>query len=271
MRPETPVETLDSSDWQYYGRPEEGLASGQRSAEFIQNAAGEVYYFKPREIDPIITRAAGAGMRPGSYARRAAGASIIAQELVPGASEVRLARYRGRVGQLQRMATPSAPGHRIISLSSMYDREREAFLRLYQTRAFQSQRQDIAALDYVLNNLDRGENWGNYLAELDSNGELVRLIPIDHDLTLPARRERIRVPMGPRAREPWTEGIPGQITRGLYERLRRMSQNRAALRRRMAQYLQPEEIDGAFARLDEMLADIDRRRASGGDAAVFSD
>ena len=115
----------------------------------------------------------------------------------------------------------------------------------------------IHALDYLVNNLDRGNNIGNVLVKLAPDGETVlHVIPIDHDLTYTGTQARTRL-------QGRTYGLPDYYTTELAQKLRDLGTHRNDFAKLVEPLVGAEAIPGVMHRLDELLQDLAIKERAG--------
>lgn len=212
---------------------------------------------------------------PTQYSPRAVATSILGAEVGVETPATRLVTFRGVRGTLQEVAEAS-PGGRIVSMAELHrppadlpaaarQADRAIYDRLVRSEEYRRAFEQVEAFDYIVNNMDRGTNVGNYLVELGPDGEFRRLIPIDHDLTLPPVRDRVRYSQFSHEHgayvEGFTSGLPRRYSRRMIERVRELIRNRAALSRRLAEFLDERQIEGVFHRAQEIIDDSERAGA----------
>ncbi|HUP87404.1 MAG TPA: hypothetical protein VM143_17265 [Acidimicrobiales bacterium] len=229
-------------------REVEGLAgegvSGQRRLE--DTTTGQQYLFKPANEAIAVPRAKEHGIRTGEHHSRADAAAHVANQLGIDTPEVRSVVIGNEKGSLTRWEGGT------ISLKKLRDKDPDAFRRVVSSSEYRRQRNAIDALDYLTNNVDRGQNLGNLLVQLDTHGELVRLIPVDHDLTFTSTIEHAVI-------ENFTRPLPPEYSPEMRANLERLSADRAKLIEVLTPLVGERAIPGVLHRLDELVVDAKRK------------
>jgi hypothetical protein len=112
----------------------------------------------------------------------------------------------------------------------------------------------IEALDYLINNVDRVRNLGNYMIRLGPKDEFRGLVPIDQELSFTSTRQRAIV-YGK------TGMMPTQWTRDLAERVAALHANPAAFVTKIRPLVGDDAVGGVIKRLGELYDDGVRRGA----------
>jgi hypothetical protein len=242
-------------------RPVEGasLDGSMKKVVLVDSQSSEQYLWKPNRGDaPISVRADERGITADSIANRAKGAELVARELEMATPDVQIVEYDGHVGSLQRWRS----GERTFSLSQLERQDPAAYARVLASPEYARHRSDLDALDHVLDNLDRND--GNLLVELDDAGKVTKIVAIDHDLTLTASTTRFVDELGT-----WARALPERYSREMYASLKRLTVDPASFRRALASYVSDAEADAALVRAQQVVADVEAKIASRGEAAVF--
>jgi hypothetical protein len=192
-----------------------------------------------------VPRAQQHGIQQGDYAPRARATAEVAGRLGIETPEVKLVTIDGQTGSLTKWIDGSR------TLEDLRQFEPQVYQAVVGSKEYQDARAAIATLDYLINNLDRGSNLGNYLVFLNSDGSLARLMPIDGDLTFTSSPERAVI-------QPYTTGLPKSYSPQMVEHLRHLDANRDTLRAALLPLVGEEAFAGVLHRLDELLADVNR-------------
>lgn len=218
----------------------EGSNYGKRLLVFKN---GRKAIFKPAEGENPKLIGPDVGINAGEKYRRAPAAAQVAKDLEIPALPTELVRYKGKVGSLQDwLDEPN---------TWTLEKLRRNDPRWYDAVMKSQLKKDLDTFDYLIANLDR--NPGNFMVQLDADGKITKLTPIDMDITFPP--SDLRYSMGA-PWEPFQMPLPDTISRQLEGKLRHMHANRPALRRALGAFLADVEINGTLARLDEILLKI---------------
>ncbi len=218
--------------------------SGQRLLE--DTRTGQRYLFKPANEARRVDRAEEHGIRTGENHSRADAAAHVATRLGIDTPRVRSVSIGTEKGSL------TAWEGGTTSLAKLKENDPEGFRRVVSSSEYRRQRNGIDAVDYLMNNVDRGQNLGNLLVELDAHGELVRLIPVDHDLTFTSTVEHIKIPTH-------TRPLPPEYSPEMHANLERLSADRVKLIEALTPLVGEGAIPGVLHRLDELVADAKRK------------
>jgi hypothetical protein len=225
------------ADYDVLERPAEGLSDSYRLRD---KATGDIYLFKPAKGEQDVPRAVERGIRKGEQAPRTKATELTASRLGIETPEVELVRIGTRPGSLTKWVG-------LDSLGRLEKSNNDLFQEIVRSDEYLALRARIDALDYLTNNLDRNKNFGNYLYELGPDGRtVVRLVPIDHDLTFTTTVPRANL-------EKYTRDLPTQMTREMAENLVALSRDRAGFQEEIRGLVGDEALPGVIHRLDELL------------------
>jgi hypothetical protein len=238
--PPGPKRVLDANDY-HVKALNVGANLGKRIV--THKVSGETSLFKPAEGEQEIIGST-RGIAPRQRFRRAPAAAYLGREAGIATPSAEMVIWRDENGKEE------------IGSLQKWTREGRAAGGFtgdeYKRIAASQPKLDLDAFDFVIGNMDRNE-W-NWKVVLDPQTKAVlSVIAIDMDSSLPPGAERFTFG-GPYP--PYQEDLPPAISRVLYDRLRDMRTNRARIERELGEFLDKSEIDGMFARLDEVLAAV---------------
>jgi len=207
--------------------------------------------FKPTKSEKEVERAQERGIQVGDYAARTKATEIAAEKLGIPTPKVELVQIGDKTGSVTDWV---AGGYK--SLWDLNDQNPILAKQVRESAEFKFFLDGIDALDYLTNNLDRGQNLGNYLVKLAPDGSVAHVLAIDHDLTYTAT--------GPRARiEQRTRGLPEYYPADVAAKLRQLGADRAAFVKQIEPLVGPEAVPGVLHRLDEMIQDLEIKTRAG--------
>lgn len=219
--------------------PEGGLSAATGSVIVTDQQTGKQYLFKPESAEVYVRRAAARGIRQGEYATRASAAAQVGQNLGLPTPNVTLVRIGSQRGSL----TEWVPHGK--TLKQIAQENPTLFMSIVNSSEYGRLRADIDAFDFLINNIDR--NGGNLIAQLGPNNELLRLVPIDHDLAFTATPERAVI-------RNYANEMPTAFSEQTVRNLEQMSRNRQQLSEALGPLVGWEAIPGVMQRLDQLLA-----------------
>jgi hypothetical protein len=129
-----------------------------------------------------------------------------------------------------------------------------AFTRLIESEEFRQAMTSVDALDYLINNLDRGVNFGNYLYEFV--GGKLHLTPIDHGFAFTSTSERAEITGK-------TRGLPESYDPLLAGRLRELHNNPDDFLNKIEPFVGKQAIPGIRHRLERMYQDMVAKEQAG--------
>ncbi|MEO8273637.1 MAG: hypothetical protein ABI620_06200 [Chloroflexota bacterium] len=232
------------------GKPGEGTSA---SVVMVDTTTGRKYLFKPLGGEPTIPDAHARGVGAGHYAERAKAGAIAAGALGLATPEVRLVQINGRRGSLTDWIEPKGGGE-IMTLGAFRDQNPARFVAMKETPAFKAALSGIQALDYLINNVDRVNNTGNYMIELDAQKQFKALIPIDQELSFTHTTDRAIV-----AKK--TGFFPEHWTPALADKVAKLKENPSEFITKIRPLVGDAAVAGVLARLDQLHADGVRRQA----------
>lgn len=230
------------------GQPSEGNSD---SYIMVDRTTGQKYLFKPTVGEQSYDFTHARGVAQGHYAERARAGAIAAGALGVATPEVRLVSINGRRGSLTTWIEPKGGGH-VMTLSDFRDNHQAEFVAMKETPAFKQALGGIQALDYLINNLDRVNNTGNYMIELDEHRQFKALIPIDQELSFTHTGERAII-----AKK--TEFFPEQWTPALAEKVAKLKANPGEFITKIRPLVGDGAVAGVLKRLDELHSEGVRR------------
>lgn len=237
--PRTDVYTQhDWGDYVVLERPQEGLSESYR---LRHRGTGKIYIFKPTKGEQSVPRAEERGIRKGEQAPRTKATELTAGRLGIETPNVDLVRLGTRPGSMTEWIG-------LNSLGRLEKSDNAEFQRIVKSEEFRKLRATVDALDYLTNNLDRNRNYGNYLFELGPDGKVIRVVPIDHDLTFTSTVGRANL-------EAYTRPLPDTYTPDMVDKLVRLSADRQAFIDEITPLVGKEAIPGVLHRLDILLND----------------
>jgi hypothetical protein len=232
-------------DFEMLERPKRGTSGSYRVRD---KRTGQIYLFKPTRGERHVERAEERGIRKGEQAPRAKATEIAAEALGIETPDVDLVK----IGTMSGSLTKWEPRQ---SLWDLKDSDPDLFQEIIRSPEFKQAQAGIDALDYLVNNLDRGQNFGNYLIELTPEGKLVSLVPIDHDLTFTSTGMRTNLP-------DWTRPLPYEYSPQMQTKLQELAANREAFIEAIRPLVGDAAIPGVERRLNELLKDMRDKQAS---------
>jgi hypothetical protein len=212
--------------------PQEGI----NPKYILADAQGKHWMFKPAAAEEHMRYGPRIGILQGERYRRAAAAAYVADELGIDTPGVRLGEWNGQLGSLQEWRTGFTDAPR----SPRFDEFRDS-----------QQLKDLDALDYVTAQQDR--HLGN--VQLRDQGQAgFDMLAVDQDASFPTSAQRYD-PAYDRNSMSHQRPIPPTVSKGMADRLRQLYDNwpEAVLR----QWLTKAEVDGAYARLTEVITALD--------------
>lgn len=232
------------------GQPGEGT-----SESFIleHRETRQRFLFKPIVGEPKYDFAHARGVAAGHYAERARAGSIAAGALGIETPDVQLVEINGRKGSLTPWVQPTGGGQ-VMSLADYAGQDEDRFNKLQKTPEFRKALSGIQALDYLINNLDRVNNTGNYLIELDDRQRFKALIPIDQELGFTHTSDRAIIPLK-------TGQMPDRWTPELADKVAKLHDNPGEFITRIRPLVGDAAVDGVIARLNDLHAEGVRRGA----------
>jgi hypothetical protein len=246
--------TLDPARYTPVGEPSWGTSE---STILQDTQTQERFLFKPSEGEAQVPRAQGVGINQGDYARRAVAATRVADAMGIQTPEVELVSWNGREGSLQKWFNAQTLADIKFNDPVLYD-------KVINSAEFKRLKADMDAFDYILTNIDRGNNEANFLVEFDRGGKVDKLIPIDNELAFPPSPERAVL----RGEAP---ALPDRVSRAAYQHLQDGHADPDKLRGALKSYLTDPEIEGALRRNDQLLSSIDDKLARLGPPGAFTD
>ena len=254
------------------GKPPGGTTD---SAIVYDRADGKKKLFKPERGEKVVDYAEERGVEKGQYAPRAK-ASELTIERLGGADEpggerlpgmetpgVELVRIGNRRGSLTEWIEPTG-GTRMMSLEKFLwpdkksdvpseqltadVRANQRLADLQSDPAFRDAWNNIQAVDFLINNLDRVQNYGNYLIELEADGSTFkRLVPIDSELSFTTTAERAVI-------EKKTEFLDRiDLSDAMIDRLLKLSAERHQFADQIRPLVGDVAVEGVIHRLDQLV------------------
>ncbi|HEX5013959.1 MAG TPA: hypothetical protein VFV72_07330 [Candidatus Limnocylindrales bacterium] len=214
----------------------------------IDRLTGQKHLFKPSDQEAEVARAADRGIEPGTYSTRAVGAELAAKDLGFRTPHVELVDIGGRKGSLTEW-------WEMESIEDFAKRDEPAFQALQATPEFKHARARLDALDFLINNVDRGLNTGNYLIEFGPDGSFKDLHPLDSELSFTSTVERARVGV-------YANDLPRTYDAEMIGNLQDIGRNRQAFVDKLRPLVGDEAIPGILARLDQLLGDAAMKGAT---------
>ena len=243
-------EERPSSRYQAAGRPSTGTSD---SEILVDRTTGRKYLFKPTKGEKMVPTASERGVKKGTYAARAKASEMAAGELEIGTPGVELVSIGGRKGSLTEWVEQTGPdGHKTMSLGD-YLRPTKETTDIEATQRLQElQRQpgfaeawaNVQALDFLINNVDRYQNFGKYLVELDTTGNFKALLPIDSELSFTTTSGRAVI----EKKTSFLEGLSYSQT--MADNLRDLGQRREAFADQIRPLVGDAAVAGVMARLE---------------------
>jgi hypothetical protein len=228
-------------------KPAAGLSKDEAYVVMDSLDGNRKYLFKPADAEYAIPRAEARGID--EQAPREVAGPMVAEKLGIDAPKGKLVTIGDQQGVLIEWREQN-------SLSDLALQDPQGFKRLVESEAFKEALQTTDALDYLINNLDRGTNFGNYLYEFTPDGKL-KLTPIDHALSFTGTKERASI-------EAYTRELPEQYPPDLVEHLEKLSKSRAEFIEKIRPFVGDAAVDGFVHRLDIMISDMHAKQKKGG-------
>jgi hypothetical protein len=219
-------------------RPTTGLSAAE-SFVVIDTRDNSKHLFKPLAGEKPVEAAEKRGIRAEEQAPREVGGHMAAWELgiqIPGARLVTIGTQQGVLIEW----------HDKNSLRDLALTDYAAFTKLIESEEFRQAMTSVDALDYLINNVDRGVNFGNYLYEF-VDGKL-HLTPIDHGLSFTSTSERAEITGKAR-------GLPESYDPLLAGRIRDLHKNPEDFLSRIEPFVGKQAIPGIRLRLERMYRD----------------
>ena len=215
------------------------------------------YIFKPLGGEKPVPYAESRGVTAGHYAERALAAEKAAHALGIDTPGVQLVEINGRKGSLTAWREPTNKQQpELMSLAdhlrptdATTDHEADARLRELQADPdFKAAWDNVRALDFLINNVDRVQNFGNYLIELHPDGRFKSLIPIDSELSFTSTHERAVV-------EKKTSFLGDDMTysQAMVDKLTELGARREAFAAEIRPLVGDEAVAGVLHRLDQLI------------------
>ena len=214
-----------------------GGTSGARIV--VDTTSGRKYVFKPVSNELEVPRAQDRGIQQGEYAPRAKAAELASEALglkTPAVELVQIGKDRGSLTEWVEME----------SLADYITRDPAGFAELRRKPEFKAAQDAIDTLDYLINQVDRAQNKGNYLIEFHPDGRFKSLIPIDSELSFTSTRERAKVGA-------YANDLPATMSPEMVARLERLGSDREAFVKSIRPLVGDEAIPGVLERLDALL------------------
>ncbi len=256
--PSTPTAKYAPEEKGRYVRTGDQLTAGTTAEKSWvvkdSNDPTKKYLFKPTEAEHLvdrdgntvrIERAVERGIVEGQQAPREVAGGMVAKELgYEAAPQGQLVTIEGKQGVLIEWRESN-------SLADLARKDHAAFKRLIESQEFRDAMVNMDALDYLINNVDRGANFGNYLYEFQ-NGQL-KLTPIDHALSFTSTKDRASI-------EGFTRDLPEKYPPDLVTKLEGISKNRAEFIEKIRPFVGDAAIEGFVHRLDIMIGDMHKKQ-----------
>ena len=234
-------EPRDASRYRDIG-PAGGGTSGARVV--VDSTSGRKFLFKPVANEREVPRAQDRGIRVGEYAPRNKAAQVASEALGLPTPHVELVQIGSERGSLTDWVQQE-------SLESYIKRDPAGFAELRHEPEFKAAQDAIDTLDFLINNVDRAQNKGNYLIEFGPDGRFKTLTPIDSELSFTSTKERARVGQ-------YANDLPATMSADMAERLGRLSRNREAFVEAIRPLVGEAAIPGVLDRLDTLLTHAER-------------
>ena len=230
------------------GKPGAGTSA---SVVMVDTTTGRKYLFKPTGGEPTVDYAHARGVAAGHFAERARAGSIAAGALGVATPDVRLVSINGRKGSLTDWVEPKTGGE-IMTLTAYAKGNEARFKALQDTPAFKDALGGIQALDFLINNVDRVNNLGNYMIELDEHKQFKALIPIDQELSFTHTTDRAVIA----GRTSW---LPTQWTPELADKVAKLHADPGEFITKIRPLVGDAAVAGVVARLGQLHAEGVRR------------
>ena len=223
---------------------------------------GKKYLFKPTKGEKMVPTASERGIKKGTYAARAEASEVAAGKLEIRTPGVELVSIGGREGSLTEWVEKVGPnGEKTISLADYLRPTKDTtdvdahnrLVDLRKEKGFAEAWANVQALDFLINNVDRYQNFGNYLVEFDAAGNFKALLPIDSELSFTATAGRAVIEL----KTSFLENLT--YSQATADKIRELSANREAFADQIRPLVGDQAVAGVMARLDELVADADRK------------
>ncbi len=251
-RPRTAAyEPREASRYQEVGRASAGVSGAKILIDRSATPPKKVL-FKAVSQEVEVPRARDRGIEAGTYSTRAVAAEITAEALGIRTPHVELVTIGGERGTVTEWWDQQ-------SLADYVKADPGGFNALRRTEAFRASMARIDTLDYVINQVDRVQNLGNYLIEFHPDGTFKDLHPIDNELSFTSTRERAKVGA-------YAHDLPESYDDATVKKLEALGRDRNGFIERIAPLVGDEAVPGVLHRLDALLADmrVKRRTGTGG-------
>jgi hypothetical protein len=225
-------------------KPVAGISASKTSI-VIDSTTGKKFLFKPLEAEHQVGRATKRGILKGEQAPREVAGPMVAEQLGVEAAQGQLIEIDGKKGVLIEWQEKN-------TLRDLRIADEVAYKRLVESEQFRDAMTSLDALDYLINNLDRGLNTGNYLYEFQ-NGQL-KLSVIDHGLTFTATKDRAEI-------APFTRGLPEKYPPELVTKLEQLAANRTEFIEKLRPLVGDAAVEGFDHRLTVMINDMRAKNA----------
>jgi len=201
---------------------------------------GSRWLFKKRSAEQPVERAEERGIQAQQQAPREVAGQIAGEAIGVPVPDSRLATVGGEEGVL-------IAWHDKNSLFDLAAADPSGFIRLIGSEEFRGAMRSVDALDYLINNLDRGVNFANYLYEFQSG--VLKVTPIDHALSFTSTAERADI-VGQ------TRGLPESYPSDLAQKLKDLHANPEPFLEKIRPLVGDAAVDGVRHRLDVMYNDM---------------
>jgi len=217
---------------------------GINTKHILADRSGKHWLFKPANKESGMLYGPALGIKAGDRWRRAAAAAAIADKLGIDTPGVRLVSWNGQKGSLQEWR----PGYQ--SGNELKAANRARFDEFWGSQ----QRKDLDAMDYVIAQQDR--HMGNVMLKDRGKGKGFDMMAIDQDAAFPTSKRRFDPGNDPQHdRRHYQRPLAGTMSKSMADKVRALDANwpEAELR----QWLTKPEVDGARARLKEVVGQLD--------------
>ena len=241
------------------GKPASGSSE---SVILLDRTTNRKYLFKPGKGEKPVPHAEARGVEAGQYAPRAKAAEIASTALGIETPGVELVQIGDRTGSLTEWIEPeNQQKPETMSLADYLrptekttDAEADARLRdLQSDPAFRTAWDGIQALDFLINNVDRVQNFGNYMIEFTSDGRFKNLQPIDSELSFTSTSERAVI----EKKTTFLESIT--YTPELVTKLMDLGARRSEFAEQIRPLVGDQAVEGVLHRLDQLILDAVKR------------
>jgi hypothetical protein len=259
----THYEPMPKDRFEILGPPGQGTTD---SLVVFDKVAGKKKLFKPHEGEKVVPTAEARGIVKEQYSPRAKAAEEVATDLGLFTPGVELVNIGGKKGSLTDWIDKNTPaGSKVVSLADhlrppdLIDdpnidiKAHNELERLKKEDGWKDSWDDIQALDYLINNVDRFNNIGNYLIEFNANGKFKRLIAIDSELSFTTTKERAVIEKKTSFLDDLTYSAK------MIERLNEIGRNRAAFADKLRPLVGDAAVEGVLHRLDQLIADANEK------------